>query len=450
MINHNIIFEKDKLNKNKEEHFMLLELEGFHKKKKQAKQKDRQTLNISLVIDVSGSMGSPINNEFGYGHKLQNRMLMNTNQIIGGIPRMEQQVFVSPETKLDLVKKAAINAVNSMEYGDYISVISFHSIVQVEQVAVKLSKDNKQTVINSINNLCVSGMTNLHGGWLEGCKEVAKNKNEKFLNRVVLLTDGQVNQGETNSDVIGTDVLNVYKKGVSTSCFGVGNGFNEELLQDMSNSGGGNFYYIEKEEEFVKMFNEEFDGINNIAAFDVQIGFDLEEKFEIIENFNNLKKDGDVYLVPSIYKDSKMYILFNVKTKNLLIKDKTFGTLNIKYKNENSKLIEENLNLKIKVCKNKDWDNLEENEEMKVQEVLLTVAKRKEEATREIAAGNVFRAKEILSDSLAIVGSTSFDDQRLSAESALLNQTILDSDTKDTESLKKDIFYQSYKTRTNR
>jgi len=87
---------------------------------------------------------------------------------------------------------------------------------------------------------------------------------------------------------------------------------------------------------------------------------------------------------------------------------------------------------------------------MKVQEVLLTVAKRKEEASREISNGNILRAKEILSDSLSLVGSSCVNDVRLSTETEQLNQTLLDSETKSSESLKKDIFYQSYKTRSSR
>jgi Ca-activated chloride channel family protein len=438
MINTNIIFEKKKLNKNKKDHLMLLEIKGFHKNKKQKIQKDRKILNISLVIDVSGSMGMPIENEFNYS---------NPNQLFLKTINHNNNIFKS---KLDLVKNAAKNAINSMEYGDYISLIAFDSAVETVIECVELTKDNKSNILNKIEELETRGSTNLHGGWLEGCKQVARNKKENYLNRVIVLTDGQANNGETNSDIIATDVLNVYNKGVSTTCFGVGSDFNEDLLQDMSNSGGGNFYYIEKEEEFIKMFNEEFQGINNIAAFDIKFDIKFEDKFEVIENYNNLKKSNDSYLLPSVYKDSKLFLLFRVSTKNLLIKDKSFGELNISYKNENSQLVNEIINLKIKVTKDDEWDTLIENEEMKVQEVLLTVAKRKEEATRAISSGNILRAKEILSDSLAMVGSSSINDARLTEETTLLNKTLLDSETKSSESLKKDIFYQSYKTRTNR
>lgn len=443
MIKHNIIFEKEKLNKNKKEHLMLVELEGFVKKRKiKAK---RQPLNISLVIDVSGSMGSPISYEnTSFNNNFPNNMNNNLNNIF------LQQQQPNFESKLDLVKKAAINAVNSMSEGDYVSVVAFDSYVNVVLESLQLTKDNKSEVILKINQLTIAGATNLHGGWLEGCKQVAKNKSKEFLNRVVVLTDGQTNNGERNPDVIATDVMNVYDKGVSTTTFGVGSDFNENLLQDMANSGGGNFYYIEKEEEFAKMFNEEFDGINNIAAFDIKCKLNLENKFKVVENYNNLKVSGDNYLLPVLYKDSKMYLLFKISTDNLLIKDKSLGNIEINYKNRKSKDVKETINLDIQVIKDKEWNELEDNEEMKVQEVLLTVAKRKEEASREISNGNILRAKEILSDSLSLVGSSCVNDVRLSTETEQLNQTLLDSETKSSESLKKDIFYQSYKTRSSR
>lgn len=430
MIKHNIIFEKEKLNKNKKEHLMLVELEGFHKKKKNKVK--RQPLNISLVIDVSGSMGSPISYENG------------------SYSIFIQQQKPNFESKLDLVKKAAINAVNSMSEGDYVSVVAFDSYVNVILESLKLTKDNKNEVILKINQLTIAGATNLHGGWLEGCKQVAKNKSKEFLNRVIILTDGQTNNGERNPDVIATDVMNVYEKGVSTTTFGVGSDFNEDLLQDMANSGGGNFYYVEKEEEFSKMFSEEFNGINNIAAFDIKCKLNLEDKFKVVENYNNLKESEDFYLLPSLYKDSKMYLLFKISTESLLIKDKLLGNIEINYKNENSKDIKELINLDIQVVKEKEWNNIEDNKEMKVQEILLTVAKRKEDASNEISNGNILRAKEILSDSLSIVGSSCVNDVRLSAETEQINQTLLNSETKSSESFKKDVFYQSYKTRSNR
>jgi len=49
-----------------------------------------------------------------------------------------------------------------------------------------------------------------------------------MLNRVILITDGLANAGETNTDVIVTQAKGLYEHGISTTTIGVGNDFNEE------------------------------------------------------------------------------------------------------------------------------------------------------------------------------------------------------------------------------
>ena len=52
--------------------------------------------------------------------------------------------------------------------------------------------------------------------------------------------------------------------------------FNEDLLEAMSNSGGGNFYFIENDSELESMFNDEFSGLSNVVATDVKLEFKAE------------------------------------------------------------------------------------------------------------------------------------------------------------------------------
>src|SRR5262245_64076563 len=54
---------------------------------------------------------------------------------------------------------------------------------------------------------------------------------------IFLLSDGLANVGETNPDAIATDVNRLAKEGVSTTMMGVGDDYNEDLMEAMARSG---------------------------------------------------------------------------------------------------------------------------------------------------------------------------------------------------------------------
>jgi Ca-activated chloride channel family protein len=82
------------------------------------------------------------------------------------------------------------------------------------------------------------------GGWFAGCEQVALGLDQGAVNRCLLLTDGLANRGITNPDELTGHVTALRERGVSTTTFGVGNDFDEVLLQAMADAGGGHFYYI--------------------------------------------------------------------------------------------------------------------------------------------------------------------------------------------------------------
>jgi Ca-activated chloride channel family protein len=81
----------------------------------------------------------------------------------------------------------------------------------------------------AIAGIHAGGNTNLHGGWKEGTDTLTDVAGQG-LKRVILLSDGQANEGVTDAAEIAAQCAAWAAKGITTSTYGLGNSFNEELM----------------------------------------------------------------------------------------------------------------------------------------------------------------------------------------------------------------------------
>jgi Ca-activated chloride channel family protein len=97
-------------------------------------------------------------------------------------------------------------------------------------------------------------MTNLSGGWFTGCDRIADQMSQEYLNRALLLTDGLANRGVTDQEQLVYHAKELRRRGISTTTFGVGQDFNQFLLQGIADGGGGHFYFIDKPNQIPNYF----------------------------------------------------------------------------------------------------------------------------------------------------------------------------------------------------
>ena len=150
--------------------------------------------------------------------------------------------------------RCVVHIAKHMTPEDQMSLVVYDDSVHV---MVPLKKMTSVEVIEDAVHLVFSGgSTDLFAGWLEGAQQL-EGGNEKAISRVLLLSDGQANHGETRVSVIEEHCKKWYDKGVSTTTVGLGRGFNEELMIAMANSGGGQQYYGQTAEDLYDSFDEE-------------------------------------------------------------------------------------------------------------------------------------------------------------------------------------------------
>ncbi len=191
----------------------------------------RRPLNLSLVIDRSGSMAGD---------------------------------------KIDYTRQAAQFLVQNLGVNDTLSIVLYNDTVETLLLPEKVQR--KDAISQKIAEIKPSGTTNLSSGWLEGCKLVAQNLDNPSVNRVILMSDGLANRGVTDKAQLVTMAQQKFGEGVSTTTMGLGNDFNEDLMMEMASSGGGAFYFIESPEVTPQIFQEELQGLLNVVAQNLVIG----------------------------------------------------------------------------------------------------------------------------------------------------------------------------------
>jgi len=146
--------------------------------------------------------------------------------------------------KLSVAKNAVEEAIARLQPADRFSVVVYDDVVDVVIGSTTASAEARRGAIERLRTIDARGSTNLGEGWLRGCEQVASHLVQSGVNRCLLLTDGLANIGITDPDELAIHAEALRARGVSTSTFGVGNDFDERLLQRLADAGGGHFYYI--------------------------------------------------------------------------------------------------------------------------------------------------------------------------------------------------------------
>lgn len=150
---------------------------------------------------------------------------------------------------IQLAMKAVEEAIGRLKSTDRFSIVAYDNEIDSLVPGTFATAAATSAAVERLRSVGARGSTNLGGGWLSGCEHVASELIEEGVNRCLLLTDGLANQGITDPSELAHHASELRKRGVSTSTFGVGDRFNEILLQEMAQAGGGQFYDIASAEQ---------------------------------------------------------------------------------------------------------------------------------------------------------------------------------------------------------
>ena len=279
-------------------------------------QKDfsRPKLNLVIVIDISGSMGSPFDH---YYYDNPNKQKSNGKNI-------EKELLVESKkdfdkTKLQVAGESVSALISRLNPDDSFGVVLFDDSAYLGQSIKKVKSANLKTIKKNILKLEVGGGTNMSAGMQKASQlfENYSDKETKTQNRIIFLTDAQPNTGETNKEGLLGMVKDNVKRKIYTSFIGVGVDFNTELIEFINKQRGANYYSVHSPLEFKKRLDKEFDFMVTPLAFNLELKLQS-EAFKIEKVYGSPEADlatGEIMKVATLFPSERT----NNKTRGGLV-----------------------------------------------------------------------------------------------------------------------------------
>jgi Ca-activated chloride channel family protein len=193
---------------------------------------ERQPVHLTFLVDVSGSMSSP--------------------------------------DKLGMAKDAMKMMLDQLDKDDTVALATYAG--RTARVLEPISAAEKSRIMRAIDGLNSSGSTAMSAG-IDIAYDMAS---ESFVkgheNRVIILSDGDANVGNTSWDQMLSQIKGHADKGVTLSTIGLGMGnYKDTLMEQLANKGDGNNFYIDSREQAERVFVDQVGGTMLTVARDTKI-----------------------------------------------------------------------------------------------------------------------------------------------------------------------------------
>ena len=197
---------------------------------------ERKDVNLTFVIDVSGSM--------------------------------------QMENRLELVKDSLELLVEQMRPSDTVSIVVYGSDARIVLEPTRGAEAG--TILAAINRLQPEGATNAEAGLQLGYAMNLLGFNPEAINRVILCSDGVANVGNTGAGSIWETIEARASEGITltTVGFGMGN-YNDVLMEQLADNGDGHYAYVDTLNEAERLFVDNLTSTLQVIAMDAKVQVDF-------------------------------------------------------------------------------------------------------------------------------------------------------------------------------
>ncbi len=153
---------------------------------------------------------------------------------------------------------------------DKITLVGFARTPRL--LADRISGDQAGKLVNIVANTPSEGGTNIEEALLLARKLAKRQHTEGAQDRIVLITDGVANLGNTVPEELSRQIEIMRQDGIAFDACGVGaEGLNDEILEAMTRKGDGRYYFLNRPEDADSGFAKQLAGALSPAAKNVKV-----------------------------------------------------------------------------------------------------------------------------------------------------------------------------------
>ncbi len=217
----------------------------------------RKQLNLVVVLDISGSMGSSFNDYY--------------------YDQAAQTSGASPKSKMDVANESIVAMLDHLNPDDRFGMVLFESEAFLGKPISRVGGTNMAAIKQHILEVTEQGGTNMAAGYKMGAElfdALGARDQEQEESRIIFLTDAMPNLGDTSEQSLLGMVQQQAQQKIYTTFIGIGVDFNTALVEAITKVQGANYYAVHSAEDFSTRMDDEFDFMVTPLVFDLNLRFD--------------------------------------------------------------------------------------------------------------------------------------------------------------------------------
>ena len=257
---------------------------------------ERKTLNLVIVLDISGSMSSPFDRYYydRFGRQ------------------QEVESIEADKSKMALAAESVVALMDRLNADDRLGMVLFNERAHLAKPLSRVGGTDMAAIRDHVLELRAGGSTNMSAGLELGTSlfdELGDVDPERYENRIIFLTDAMPNRGATDDD----DLLSIAQRNADrdlyTTFIGIGVDFNTELIEAIGTVRGANYHSVHSASDFRERMDEGFEYMVTPLVFNLELTLET-TGYRIAEVYGSPDADEATGRLMSVNT------LFPSKTKN--------------------------------------------------------------------------------------------------------------------------------------